>query len=157
MSNKDMILEMMRSQGKFDALDLRGRAKDMDGTSIIAEENKAPDFDPNKDYSPWPVGSPVRDKDQVYTLIRPHNAANHPGSRPETLPALWSVTHTKDPMKAKPYMPPSGTSGLYSKDECCTKDGKVWISKEDGNAYPPNEVGTEAFWNYVGEVENDEG
>ena len=45
MNSQDMILNVMRAQGTTDALDLRGRAADMDGTAIIAEEDKVPAFD----------------------------------------------------------------------------------------------------------------
>lgn len=69
----------------------------MDGTAIIAEEDKVPAFDPAKDYSQWPAGAPVRDGEQVYKLITPHNAAHYPDSRPSNTPALWSITHTKRP------------------------------------------------------------
>lgn len=34
--------DIMKAQGKADALDLRSRAAGMDGTGIIAEESKAP-------------------------------------------------------------------------------------------------------------------
>lgn len=148
MNNQDMILGVMKAQGKADALDLRSRAADMDGTGIIAEEAKAPAFDPAKDYSAWPVGAPVRDGGQVYKLIQPHNAASYQGT-PSTLPALWSITHTRDAARAKPYAPPNGTSGLYMKDECCTKDGTTWRSLADDNPYPPGEVGTGDFWEVV--------
>lgn len=109
--------EAMKAQGKADALDLRGRSAGMDGTGIIAEESKVPAFDPKKDYTDWPVGSPVTDEGQVWTLIQPHNAAGHDG-RPSTLRALWGLCHTKDPAKAKPWVDAYGTSGLYKLDEC---------------------------------------
>ena len=48
---KAEILALMKEKGKADALDLRSRAKDLDGTAIIAEESKIPLFDPEKDYS----------------------------------------------------------------------------------------------------------
>ena len=48
---------IMKAQGKADALDLRSRASDLDGTAIIAEESKTPNFDPEKDYSLWPIGA----------------------------------------------------------------------------------------------------
>ena len=69
MTTKDLVLSIMRSQGAADALDLRSRAPDLDGTAIIAEESKTPVFDPEKDYSGWPIGAPVRDGEQVYKLL----------------------------------------------------------------------------------------
>lgn len=146
MTNKDIVLDIMRSQGKTDALDLRTRSADLDGTAIIAEETKVPAWNGQKDYSNWPVGGPVSYERQVYTLIQPHNASHYPDSNPANTPALWSITHTKDPVKAKPYLAPNGTSGLYMKDEVCTKDGQIWISLQDNKPYPPGEVGTESYW-----------
>lgn len=152
MNSKDMMLEVMRQQGRTDALDLRGRAADLDGTAIIREERKIPHFDPTMNYTTWPVGAPVRDREQVYTLLQPHDALSYQG-RPKDLPSLWSITHTKDPDRAKPYLPPNGTSGLYMLCECCTKGGAVWMSSVDNNAYPPGEVGTEPFWENLTEEE----
>ena len=142
MNSQDMILSMMRAQGKADALNLRSRAADMDGTALIAEEHKAPAFDSKKDYSEWPVGAPVTDEGQVWTLIQPHNAANYSG-RPSTLRALWGLAHTKDPTKAKPFVDPLGTSGLYMEAECCTDPNAedptaVYRSKYDNNAHSPS-------------------
>lgn len=147
MNSQDMILEVMRAQGRADALDLRGRAGSMDGTAIIAEEVKAPAFDPAKDYTGWPIGAPVTDEIdgelQVFTLLQPHNAAHYPGVRPNNNRALWSITHTKDPAKAKAWLAPSGTSGLYMSGEVCTDPqaedpAAVWRSTADNNAYSPS-------------------
>lgn len=147
MNSQNVILELMRSQGRADALDLRGRAPDMDGTAIIAEEVKIPAFDPAKDYSLWPVGAPVTDEVdgelQVFTLLQPYNASHYPDSRPANAPALWSITHTKDPARAKAWLAPNGTSGLYMTDEVCTDpqaedSAAVYRSKVDGNVYPPS-------------------
>lgn len=135
MTNKELILGVMREQGRSDAMSLRSRAADMDGTAIIAEESKVPAFDPNKDYSAWPVGAPVADEGQVWTLLQPHNAANYQG-RPSTLRALWGLAHTTDPAKAKPWVDPYGTSGLYMAGECYREeDGTVYRCKADNTVY----------------------
>lgn len=150
---KDEILAHMKAKGKADALDLRSRAKDLDGTAIIAEEPKIPQFDPTKDYSTWAVGSPVWEKidgeRQVFTLITPHNASYYPGSTPSNTRALWSLKHTKDAAKAKPWVAPLGTSGLYMVDEVCKHSAKLWRSKQDNNPYEPGVTGTEDFWEVV--------
>lgn len=146
----------MKEQGKADALNLRERANGMDGTSIIAEEQKIPLFDGSKDYSTWSIGSPVCEvvngEIQVFTLLQPHNASHYPSSTPSNTPSLWSICHTTDADNAKPYLAPNGTSGLYMKDEVCVKDSKIWRSKQDNNPYPPNETGTEAYWEEVAET-----
>lgn len=123
---KSIVMETLRRQGKASALALREKAPEMDGTQLIAEEDFIPDFDPAKDYSGWKAGSPVQDEGQVWTLLVPHNAAHYTG-RPSTLRAMWGLAHTKDPAKAKPYVAPYGTSGLYQNGECM-----VWT---DGNVY----------------------
>lgn len=141
MTNKDVVLNAMRSQGRADALDLRSRAADMDGTAIIAEEEKIPLFDSTKDYTNWAIGAPVAEminnERQIYTLLQPYNASYYSGT-PSTLPAIWSIRHTKDPKKAKPWLAPNGTSGLYMLGECCTEGGKGWISTQDNNAFAPS-------------------
>ena len=116
------VLSIMREEGRRQALDLQGRASSMTGTELIAEEDAAPDFDPEKDYSEWPAGSPVADDGQVWTLLQPHNAAYYQG-RPATLRAIWGLAHTTDPAKAKPWVDPYGTSGMYMAGECYRDDG----------------------------------
>lgn len=61
-----------------------------------------------------------------------------PDQCPADLPALWSICHTKDPAKAKPYQAPDGRSGMYMLDECCTQEGHVWRSVIDDNVWPPS-------------------
>ena len=150
---KDEILAHMKAKGKADALELRSRAPSLDGTAIIAEEEKIPKFDPKKDYSGWAVGSPVYEivdgERQVFTLITPHNASYYPGSTPSNTRALWSLKHTKDVAKAKPWVAPLGTSGMYMTDEVCESDSKIWRSKQDNNPYEPGATGTESFWEVI--------
>lgn len=144
----------MYQEGRRDALDLQARAPEMDGTQIIAEETKVPAFDPAKDYAAWPVGAPVTDEGQVWLLIIPHNAASYPGKRPANNRACWGLAHTTDPAKAKPWVEPEGTSGLYRAGECCTypdADGviRTWRNLYGGNAYPPLESGVEDRWEEI--------
>lgn len=128
---KDEAIAKMKEKGADDAAALRTKANTMTGTEIIAAEIAVPDFDATKDYSACPVGTPVADEGQVWTLIQPHNAANYNG-RPSTLRALWGLCHTTDPTKAKPWVDAYGTSGMYMKGECY-KDasGKVHRCLQD--------------------------
>lgn len=135
MTALDELLDIHRRLGRNDALALRSRAASMSGTEIIAEEIATPPFDPGKDYSTWPVGAPVADEGQVWTLLQPHNAANYEG-RPSTLRALWGLTHTTDPKRAKPWVEPYGTSGMYMAGECyIDAEGIVWRCLQDNNVY----------------------
>lgn len=135
------MIDIFRSLGRADALALREIAKDLTGTEIIDREHCVPAFDPSKDYSTFPVGSPVTDEGQVWILIQPYNAAHYEG-RPSSLRALWGLAHTKNPSKAKAWVDPFGTSGMYMKDECYkAQDGTVKRAMQDNlvhdaNAYP---------------------
>lgn len=133
-------LEIFRAAGRAAALELRGAASGMTGTEIIDREQDAPYFDPQKDYSAWPVGSPVQDDGQVWLLIQPYNAAHYP-QRPAELRALWGLAHTTDPTKAKPWVNPYGISGLYMTGECYVdENGVVWRSLYDNVDFPASSV-----------------
>ena len=135
------MVDIFRSLGKADALRLRNEAYGLSGTQIIAREVSAPPYDAQKDYSAWPVGAPVTDGGQVWLLIQPHNAANY-GGKPAEQRALWGLAHTTDPARAKAWVNPYGTSGMYMADECYKdEDGTVWRCKanntvHDAAAYP---------------------
>jgi hypothetical protein len=130
------MIDVFRSLGRSDALKLREEAHSLTGTQIIAQEHATPAFDPQHDYSAWPVGSPVTDEGQVWLLIQPYNASNHPGTRPSTLRALWGLAHTKDPKRAKPWVEPYGTSGMYMQGECYRDAaGVVWKAKNDNTVF----------------------
>lgn len=130
----DAYLEIFKSLGRADALNLRERSSEMDGTALINEEIKIPAWSHDKDYSTWKAGNPVTDEGQVWTLIQPHNASYYEG-RPSTLRALWGLAHTKNPAKAKPWVDPLGTSGMYMKDECYTDGVNVYRCLQDNNVY----------------------
>lgn len=126
MTDRELVLTVLRAQGKADALALRSSAAGMTGTELIAAEHQAPPFGPDNDYSAWPVGAPVTDGGQVWTLLQPHNAAHYDG-RPATLRALWGLCHTTDPAQAKPWVDPEGVSGAYMAGDCYRDaGGAVW-------------------------------
>ena len=128
--------EIFRAAGRAAALALREVAKTLTGTELIDRERDVPDFDPTKDYTGWPVGSPVANEGQVWQLIQPYNAAHYSG-RPSTLRALWGIVHTKDPAKAKPWVDAYGTSGMYMLGECYRDDnGVVWRCLQDNTVHP---------------------
>ena len=130
----EAYLEIFKKLGKANALDLRARSPELDGTALIAEEIDIPAGSHDPDDSNWKAGNPVRDEGQVWTLLHPHNASHYEG-RPSTLRALWGLCHTKDPAKAKPWVDPLGTSGMYMKNECYTDGTRVYRSRVDNNVY----------------------
>ena len=135
MDSKSLILDVLRDLGAREAAELCKSAAEMDSTAIIAMERAVPVWDKQQDYTSWPAGAPVADEGQVWLLIQPHNAANYEG-RPSTLRALWGLAHTKDPARAKPWVDPYGTSGMYMTDECYrAEDGTVYRCLQDNCVY----------------------
>lgn len=127
----NLMAEVFRRMGREDALALRVQAASLTGTEIIEREHSIPDFDPRKDYSDCPHGTPVQDGGQVWLLLQPHNAAHYAGC-PAELRALWGLAHTTDPHRAKPWVAPYGTSGMYMQGECyAAEDGVVYCAKRD--------------------------
>lgn len=141
---------IMYDAGRRNALALREESPSLTGTQIIERETDVPSFDPGKDYTFWPRGSAVLDGGQVWLLEIPHNAAHYPGLRPGTNRACWGLAHTNDPGKAKPWVAPYGTSGLYMKGECCTYEGHVWRDLYDRNEFPPMTLNVEDRWEDLG-------
>lgn len=134
------MTDIFRSLGRSDALALRQEAAKLTGTQIIDREVSIPAFDPEKDYSAYPVGAPVTDGGQVWTLIQPYNASYYDG-RPADLRALWGLAHTTNPAKAKTWVEPLGTSGMYMCGECYKdSSGVVWRCLNDNVIHPASAV-----------------
>lgn len=163
MTSKERVLQrehdrghpVGKVQGKADALDLAQRADSMDGTAIIAEEQKVPMFVSGADYSACPKGAPIGEivdgELQVFTMITPVNTAHYPGITPNTERSLYSLCHTTNPKKAKPFVDARGTSGMYNLDECCTENGHVWRNLYQDNVYRPSALPER--WEDLGTVE----
>lgn len=157
MNNKELVLKIHRDMGRADALLLADRAwaESLDGTALIAEEEKVPLFKWGTDYSKCPVNTPIAEivdgERQIFTMLTPVNTAHYPGITPSTERSLFSLCHTKDPKRAKAWVPPLGISGLYEEDECCTAIGHVWRSVVGSNAYSP--VDYPSNWEDLGAVE----
>lgn len=138
MEDKIFVLEKMKEIGLQTTTVLQERAPDLTGTQIIDRETDIPDFDPAVQYLNWKTGSVVRDDDQVWKLLQPYDSTIYT-DKPVNLRAQWGLCHTKNPKKAKPYVEPQGTSGMYMKDECCSKNDIVYISLIDNNVWPPDQ------------------
>lgn len=151
MDSKTLVLDLMRDLGRREAAALRETASTLTGTEIIAQERAVPPWDAQKDYTGCPKGTPVTDEGQVWTLITPHRAADYQG-RPATLRALWGLTHTTDPARAKPWVDPEGQSGIYMKGECyLAADGTVRRCLQDNCV-----LDADAMPSYWEVVQNDE-
>ena len=138
MESKEYVLNKMREVGLNSATLFQEKAPELDGTAIIDREDDIPDFNPDlHQYLNWTKGQVVKDNGQVWQLLQPYDSTVYKG-RPENMRSQWSLCHTKDPLKAKPYVAPMGQSGMYMKDECCiATNGKVYKSKIDNNVWEP--------------------
>lgn len=161
MTSKERVLERERAravpvgiaQGEADALDLGTRAPNMDGTAIIDEESKIPQW---SEFGSYPAGVAVKDDGQVYTLLAPHRASDNPGVRPANLRSIYDLRHTKDPKKAKYWVASLGISGIWKLDECCTYINSVdnllhvYRNNHENNEYPPHTLNVEGRWTDLG-------
>lgn len=139
MESKEYVLDKMKEVGLRAAEDLQAKAPEMDGTQLIDQENDIPNFDPDKhQYLNWTAGQAVRDDGQVWKLLQPYDSTVYK-DHPNDMRARWGLMHTKDPAKAKPFVPAQRTSGMYMLNECCTEGGKVYRSKVDNNVWTPGE------------------
>lgn len=136
MESKAFVLEKMREIGLEAAAKLQKEAANLTGTEIIDRESDIPDFDASKQYLNWLAGMAVRDDGQVWQLLQPYDSTVYT-DKPANLRAQWGLCHTKNPAKAKPYVEPQGTSGMYMKDECCVQNDVVYISLIDNNVWAP--------------------
>ena len=152
MTNKELVLEVLNKFGITEAANLQEKFSEMTDTEIIDLERAVPDWSKDKDYTSSPVGTPVADEGQVWSLIQPHRASDYDG-RPSTLRALWGLKHTKNPLKAKAWVDPQGTSGMYMKDECYLDvDGHVYRSNTDNNVW--DHTAYAQYWDDLGLLEN---
>lgn len=140
MTSKDIVITTHFNMGRADALSLRKKAVngEVTDTEIIDNEQAVPDYDPKKDYTKTPIGSPVRRNDQVYALIQPHNASHYTNIEPGTEggKTFWRIKHTINPKKAKPWVQPDAVN-LYMKGECMIWiDGNVMRALRDTNFSP---------------------
>ena len=153
MTSKEFVAEALRDIGKQKALNLRAKvvANEVDDTSLIEQEELVPNWKAI-DYSNFEIGTPVRDPSdgtgQVYKLLQKHDATGHDDWNPAAAVSLWDIAHTKDPAKAKPYVEPQGTRGMYMKDEVMIwTDEKVYKSTIDNNVYTPEVRGS--YWSVM--------
>ena len=125
------LAEAMRILAKENALQLKTQGGSMSGTEIIDREIFVPEWKPGN-YST--IGAPVSYEGQVYKVLQAHNSTANPDWTPSATPALWSICHTTDPAKAKPWMEPQGTSGMYQLGECyLADDGIIYRQTYDGD------------------------
>ena len=121
----------MRIFAKQNAQHLKEQGESMSGTEIIDQELFVPEWKPANYQT---VGAPVKFDGQVYKVLQAHDSSQTPDWTPAATPALWSICHATDPAKAKPWLEPQGTSGMYQLGECYrADDGMVYRQIYDGD------------------------
>lgn len=135
----DFILNAMRTAGAADASAIAAKSVsgEADDTVLIAAEEQIPTWR-QRDYTGVPIGTPYKYGDQVYKLWQAHDATNQPDWTPDKAVSLWDICHTTDPAKAKPYVTPQGTRGMYQIGDVCTEGGKLYRSTMKNNVWEPS-------------------
>lgn len=138
MLDSQTLSNAMYNYGREKALELRADAPNLTDTEIIDQELFVPTW--REGYQP--LNAIIKYEEQVYRVIQEHDSTGNPSWNPVDTPALFSVCHTKNPNKAKPWVQPFGTSGMYYLDECYVDtDNRIWRQIYDGeNIYDVNAV-----------------
>lgn len=138
MTNKEIVLQTMRSQGRASALALQDRSSTMSGTELYAEDFYIPDFAAAKKVMNMldrPIGFVCKSSaGRVVKLLQPYDSDIFT-AEPEELVAQWGFKWSTDPTKAKPFV--AIATSPYMKDDCCTENGVVHRSTIDNNVFSP--------------------
>ena len=123
----------MYNYGREKALELRANASQLTDTEIIDQELFIPTWREGQQV----LNAVVQYEGQVYRVLQAHDSTGNSAWNPAATPALFGVCHTTNAAKAKPWVAPSGTSGMYYLDECYIDgNGIVWRQTYDGgNVY----------------------
>lgn len=129
----DLLNEAMYNYGRKKALELREEALTLTDSEIIGQDV----FIPHWKEGPQVLNAPLQYEGQVYRVIQAHDSTGNPGWNPAAVPALFSICHTKNPFKAKPWVAPLGISGMYYKGDCyIDSEENIWRQTyDDGNVY----------------------
>ena len=148
--NREQRIEAAYNYGREQALALRTQAPELTDTEVIDKEAFIPAWREGVQV----LGAPVAYMDQVYRVLQAHDSTGNPGWNPVDTPALFGLCHTTNPMKAKPWVAPLGTSGVYKLDECYV-DGDDIVRQQifDGdNVF--DAVAMPNYWKIVGTLKN---
>ena len=153
MTNKDYVIETMRRFGLRAAQELQNKSSTMSGTELYAEEGYIPDFSAAvaaKNMLQRSPGFLCRSTaGRVVKLLQVYDSDTYP-QEPEELPAQWGFYWSSDPLKALPFIALS--TSPYATGDCCTYNGHIWRSGQDGNVWEPGSVGVS--WTDLGTIED---
>ena len=151
MTDKEYVLETMQAQGLAAAQTLQAEAPELTGTELYAGEGYIPGFTAacaRKNMLERTAGFVCRSAaGRVVRLLQPYDSTIYT-QEPEELPAQWGFVWSTDPAYALPFI--SLATSPYNTGDCCTHEGHVWRSGQDGNVWAPGSVGVR--WEDLGEV-----
>ena len=130
MLDNNILTAAAYNYGREKALELRAEAPELTDTEIIDQEL----FIPTWHEGVQVLNAPLQYEGQVYRVLQAHDSTGNPSWTPATQPALFSICHTKNPKKAKPWMAPQGISGMYELGDCyIDNEGIIWRQIYDGD------------------------
>lgn len=152
MTSKERVLERERQRGRVAAQEVQTKSDTMTGTELNAVDDRIPRFVAAvaaKNMLNRPIGFVCKSSaGRVVKLIQPYDSEIYK-QEPEELSAQWGFKWSTDPAKAKPFIALS--TSPYNTDECCTHNGHVWRSGQDGNVWEPGTTGVK--WIDIGPIE----
>ena len=150
-SDKEFVLRTMQQAGLTQAQTLQAKAPEMTGAELYAAEDYIPGFQAAKaakNMLERTAGFVCRSTaGRVVRLIQTYDSTIY-AQEPEELPAQWGFVWSTDPAYALPFIAMS--TSPYNTGDCCTHEGHVWRSGQDGNVWAPGSVGVN--WEDLGEV-----
>lgn len=148
MSDKEFVLDSLRSLGTMKAQQLQTNSKDMSGTELNAEADYIPDFQAACAKQNMNTRSPgfvcKSTAGRVVKLLQVYDSTIYT-QEPEELPAQWGFVWSTNPEHALPFIALS--TSPYNVGEVCSVDGVVYRSKQANNVWSP--VDQPDFWEVV--------
>lgn len=143
MTNKELVLEAMRRQGKMIALLVQNNSSTMSGTEINSESDYIPNFvvaRAKQNMLTRKAGQTdgficKSSEGRIVRLLQPYDSDIYTGE-PETLPAQWGFVWSNNPEHARPFVALS--TSPYMKGNCCSENGIIYCSKIDNNVHAPS-------------------
>lgn len=142
-SSKELVLEVMRKQGRATALAVQEKSSTLTGTELNAEVDYIPSFQAAKSKQNMLTRKAgltdgfvcKSSAGRVVRLIQNYDSEIFPGE-PESLPAQWGFVWSNDPAHALPFIALS--TSPYMQGNCCTENAIIYRSKIDNNVHAPS-------------------
>lgn len=151
MTDRELVLDTMRRYGKAAARAVQEQADSLTGTELNGEADYIPAFVAacqKMNMLERPVGFVCKSTaGRVVKLLQVYDSTVYT-QEPEELSAQWGFVWSTDPAHALPFIALS--TSPYNTGDCCTHEGRVWRSGQDGNVWAPDTVGVS--WEDLGEV-----